>query len=172
MKTDELNRSWETNRISLTSPNPPSTFSIKGLFVLPLWKLIFMSTATLGLYEIYWFYKNWVAIKQSEGSKIRPFWRALFCNFTAYALFRRLRIRYAALLAIPYFIFAAFLWRLPGFWWLISFFGVLFLLPAQARINQLQGEKPTNSLSWREGLVAAAGLILLFAAIVGTFLES
>lgn len=150
--------------------SPSNTSSLRGLFVLPLWKLIFMSITTFGLYEIYWFYKNWVAIKISEGSKIHPFLRAFFGNFTAYAMFRRLQVRYAGLLAIFYFILVTFLWKLPGLWWLISYFGVFFLLPAQTKINQLQTERALiNSLSWREGLVAAVGLILLALAITGTF---
>lgn len=158
---------------SATSSNSSSTFPIKGLFVLPVWKLAFMSVATLSLYELYWSYKNWVTIKHSEGSKIHPFWRAFFAKFTAYALFKRLQVRPAGLLAIAYFITISFLWKLPGFWWLISSFDFLFLLPAQAKINRLQKEEMLiNSLSWKESLIAVIGLIILFLAVAETFLES
>jgi len=50
-----------------------------------------MSICTFGLYEIYWFYKNWNLIKQREGTNIAPFWRAVFGYFFCYQCFSRIR---------------------------------------------------------------------------------
>lgn len=52
-------------------------------------RLALFSVLTLGIYEIYWFYKNWQAIKNAEGQKISPFWRAIFAVFFCYGLFKK-----------------------------------------------------------------------------------
>ena len=41
-------------------------------------KFVAMSLCTFSLYEMYWSYKNWRIIKDRDGSKIMPFWRAFF----------------------------------------------------------------------------------------------
>ena len=52
-------------------------------------RLILFSILTLGIYEIYWFYKNWEAVKKFEGQKIYPFWRSIFAIFFCYSLFKK-----------------------------------------------------------------------------------
>ena len=52
-------------------------------------RLALFSILTFGIYEIYWFYKNWVAVKKFEGAKVSPFWRAIFAVFFCYNLFKR-----------------------------------------------------------------------------------
>lgn len=52
-------------------------------------RLALFSVLTLGIYEIYWFYKNWQAIKKAEGQKISPFWRAIFAVFFCHSLFKK-----------------------------------------------------------------------------------
>lgn len=52
-------------------------------------RLALFSVLTLGIYEIYWFYKNWSAVKKFEGQKISPFWRAIFAVFFCYSLFKK-----------------------------------------------------------------------------------
>jgi len=55
-------------------------------------KLVVMSLVTFGLYEIFWFYKNWQLIKLREHSEIRPFWRAFFAIFYCYTLFKHISL--------------------------------------------------------------------------------
>ena len=55
-------------------------------------KLIVMSLFTLGLYGIYWFYKNWVVIKKITGKNIWPFWRAVFSIFFMYSCFKNMLV--------------------------------------------------------------------------------
>jgi len=44
------------------------------------------------VYQIYWFYKNWAAVKKAKGIKrIYPFWRALFVVLFCWSLFKRIR---------------------------------------------------------------------------------
>ena len=52
-------------------------------------RLALFSVLTLSIYEIYWFYKNWQAVKNTEGQKISPFWRAIFPVFFCYSLFKK-----------------------------------------------------------------------------------
>ena len=52
-------------------------------------RLVLFSILTFGIYEIYWFYKNWQAVKKFEGQKISPFWRAIFAVFFCYGLFKK-----------------------------------------------------------------------------------
>ena len=47
-------------------------------FAPPLIKLVVMSLTTLGLYVLYWFYRNWKTIKLRGHDGIMPFWRAVF----------------------------------------------------------------------------------------------
>ncbi|HEY8086152.1 MAG TPA: hypothetical protein VIE69_11195, partial [Methylophilaceae bacterium] len=55
-------------------------------------KLILMCLCTFSLYEIYWFYKNWTAIKQHyKGSKIMPAARSLFAPIWAYSCFKQIK---------------------------------------------------------------------------------
>lgn len=54
-------------------------------------KLVLMSIFTLGLYELYWLFKNWQLIKEREHSGIIPVLRAIFGVFFCYGLFRRIR---------------------------------------------------------------------------------
>lgn len=69
------------------------------------------SLVTVGLYDVYWVYKNWVAVRDAGGKKISPFWRTVFTVFYIYPLFRIMQLhakRYgyegqsAGLLAIGY----------------------------------------------------------------------
>jgi hypothetical protein len=50
-------------------------------------KLVVMSIVTFGLYEIYWFYKQWQARKES-GQDVLPLPRAIFAVLFAHALFK------------------------------------------------------------------------------------
>lgn len=59
-------------------------------FSISLPKLALLSIFTLGVYDIYWFYHNWKAVKAVEGSKIRPFWRAFFRIFFVFQLFSKI----------------------------------------------------------------------------------
>jgi hypothetical protein len=59
-------------------------------FAISTARLVFLSFLTLGFYIIYWFYRNWVAVKTVEKRNIWPFWRAVFSIFFVYSLFKRI----------------------------------------------------------------------------------
>lgn len=52
-------------------------------------RLFLFSILTFNLYEIYWFYRNWLAVKKAEGTNIQPFWRAIFTVFFCYEFFTK-----------------------------------------------------------------------------------
>lgn len=68
---------------STTSPYLPATH----YFTASTTKFIVMSIATLGWYDLYWFYKNWVYMRDRDNSNIWPFVRAGFSSIMAWSLF-------------------------------------------------------------------------------------
>lgn len=59
----------------------------------PVWVFIVLSLTTLGLYRIYWFYRNWHQIRNRGVWDITPVWRALFSIFFAHRLLGRINAR-------------------------------------------------------------------------------
>lgn len=113
-------------------------------------KLIIMSICTFGLYEIYWFYRNWKFLKEKKGLNISPFWRAWFLILFCYSLFKNVK-NYADEKGIqttfsPGGLAAALIVisitsRLPAPLWLISIFTFIPLLTVQTSINKLNNDQ-------------------------------
>ena len=61
--------SGNQNDKSLTNETSgtPMYFAVSPL------KLVVMSVCTMGGYELYWFYRNWVLVKNMENTDISPF---------------------------------------------------------------------------------------------------
>lgn len=147
-------------------------------------KLILMSISTFGIYEIYWFYKNWVIVKNRTGEKIMPFWRALFSPIWAYGFFKHINNSLVednvnkalpiGFLAVLFFILQA-LWRLPDPYWFISFLSFVPLIlvnNAASEINlklipDFDGNKKFSTANW-VGIVL--GGLLFVLAIFGTLM--
>ena len=114
---------------SSENPAPPPVAPL--FFTASPLKLIVMSICTIGIYEIYWFYKNWKLIRERTGQKIRPFWRAVFSPIWAYSCFKEIKARAGeckiqeslpiGLLAIAYFTVSVTS-MVPEPYWLISLF--------------------------------------------------
>lgn len=64
-----------------------------SLYVVSLGKLTVLYVATLGVYQIYWFYKHWQQLKAATGENIKPFWRAVFSIFFVHKLFAAIAAR-------------------------------------------------------------------------------
>lgn len=63
----------------------------EGLFYpVRLRKFILLSALTLGMYGVYWTYKNWYWIKTVLKEDISPGWRTFFAGITNFSLFFRL----------------------------------------------------------------------------------
>jgi len=147
-------------------------------------KLIVMSLCTFGIYEIYWFFKNWKLVKERTGQNISPFWRAVFPIFFCYSLFNSIqhsanshgvlsRMR-PGWLAFSY-IALGVSWKLPGSAWLISFLTFLPLLLVQEVINDINVKVAPDAefnskFSWKNIIVIIIGGILLFFSVLGIFM--
>ncbi len=59
-------------------------------FSISLGRLAFFSILTLGIYDIFWFAKNWSSIKKAERVDISPVSRAFFTIFYCYSLFKKI----------------------------------------------------------------------------------
>src|SRR5882762_7904695 len=115
-------------------------------FPVSLLKLVVISICTLGVYELYWYYKNWCAIKERNEPEIMPLGRAFFAPLFCYSLFGKIRATAksrqvqdsipAGPLAAGWFIFTI-LGKLPDPYWLVSFLSVAFLLPVQEAVNEI-----------------------------------
>lgn len=103
-----------------------------------------MSAATLGLYEIYWFYRNWRQLGAYKELDILPGWRTaglfvpIYGQYLAYDLFRNIRDLAKALgvdksyspgLILFGWLTLIALWFLPHPLW---FFGLLSVWPLVA----------------------------------------
>jgi hypothetical protein len=147
-------------------------------------KFVIMSFGTFGIYDLYWFYKNWCHIKQKNNLNIMPFWRAFFAPLWSYSAFthiqneinkKELSIKLnTVLFAILYFIIQA-TWKLPEPYMLISVFSFLLIVPANnatTLINKkidsgfIQNSK-IESWNW---LAVVVGLPLMVLGVIGTFL--
>jgi hypothetical protein len=158
----------------------PTYFAVSPL------KLVVMSTCTLGLYEIYWYYKHWCSVKEREKSDITPLGRAFFAFIFCYSLFKRIqatgqshnipRTIAPGPLAAG-FILLSVLYKLPDPYWLLSFFAVLFLVPVQMAANEInlatspKHDRNSTLSKWNLVVVVIGGLCFALA-LVATFLPS
>jgi hypothetical protein len=155
-------------------------------FPVSLLKLAVMSICTLGVYELYWYYKNWCAIKERNEPEIMPLGRAFFAPLFCYSLFGKIRATAksrqvqdsipAGPLAAGWFIFTI-LGKLPDPYWLVSFLSVAFLLPVQEAVNEINlvaspSHNPNSSFSRWNVLAVIVGGLFLALLLVGTFLPS
>lgn len=152
-------------------------------FPVSLFKLVVMDLCTLGLYQVYWFYKNWMLIKERERSNIIPALRAIFAVLFCYACFKRIRATGEEHLAMDLaigplaaaWIIVTILWKLPDPYWLISFASIVFLLPIQNAVNQVNAKlspnhNPNRQFSKANIAAIVVGGLVFVLGVIGTFL--
>lgn len=142
-------------------------------------KFVIMSFVTFGMYQIFWFLKNWNRVKDHGEESIRPAWRAVFGVFWFYALIQRINefppeeedrfpLRFGGVLAILYLVLTA--WGnmgtfeagdAPPWTFAIPFVALFMPVPVVAHINKLNAANPEpmhkNS---RFGPLAIIGILL------------
>jgi hypothetical protein len=183
-------QSWAPNVPAAALPHPyaqPAEVPVAeaGEFhPLAIHKLIVMSVCTLGLYELFWFYRNWKRVQERTGQSMMPFWRAFFSPLWAYSLFeevddeaRRRQIQSgwsSVLLAIAFFLLTA-TWRLPDPWGLVSLFSWVPLVPVQATINQMalrRGVRPNAYFGGWHIVLVLLGAVVALLAVIGSFVPA
>ena len=70
--------------------------SASEFYVVSKLKFAVLYVATLGLYEVYWFYRHWKLYRIYHGESLWPVPRAIFSIIFAWPLFRRFERRNAA----------------------------------------------------------------------------
>lgn len=138
-------------------------------------KFVVLFVATLGIYGLVWFYRNWRYIRTNEGTTIWPWARALFSPFWYYPMLKRIDVQRKGLLAVVYFVLS-----LPGFarsdpvastslnvlffTLFIAVLSLFTLMPAVRAINDLNESSKVShpSFGWRGRSFAALGIGLLF----------
>lgn len=139
------------------SPDTPYSASEPLFFSVSTRKLIVMSLVTFGLYESYWFYKQWKMIRNRTGEGISPFWRAVFPLFWCRSLFETIeasavghgvKFRLDPMAATVAWWGLSVCSRLPAPFWLLTFLSVAPLVLVQLTCNELNRaiapESPAN----------------------------
>lgn len=142
-----------------------------------------LAFCTLGLYDLYWFYRNWRLVKNQFRRDLSPFWRAFFAPLWGFSLFGEIRdyanrhgrrVGWSAgLLGASYLIWIP-TWRLPDPWWLISLFSFIPLIPVQHTINDVAAQRglvPDRTYSGKHILAIVLGGIFTLLAVIGTFMQ-
>ncbi|HEU0055605.1 MAG TPA: hypothetical protein VFQ39_20595, partial [Longimicrobium sp.] len=141
-----------------------------GLHAMSEAKLLVMTLGTVGLYQFYWFYRNWRLRNQQRGARVWPIARAIFSPIFSYFLFEQveqeaealdIRIGWSPLvLALGYFIMNL-LFRLPPPWLLLGLGTVLPLLQAQRTINEANARSATPApVNAGYSVLDIAGIVL------------
>ena len=147
-------------------------------------KFSLMALATFGLFELYWFFRNWQIIRNQGRRQISPIARAFFAPIWTFSMGKCFKDQAqaenvslslpVALLGIAYLVVQA-LWVLPDPYWLVSFFAFAVVLPFDFAARRLNGKgelaPPTHgrfsgwNIAW-----LIVGSLLLVLAVIGAFI--
>lgn len=150
-------------------------------FPVSLVKLLVMSVFTFGLYQYYWFYRNWKLIDaRDEGGRI-PMLRAFFAPFFCYSLFTEIQdtaddLEIPALMTPGFlagvWIVAASITAIPDLYGIPFFACVAALLTVQSTVNKINraacpGHDPNRRIT-RWNIAWIVGMMLYLALEVYT----
>ncbi|NOT66254.1 MAG: hypothetical protein HOP06_09565 [Methylotenera sp.] len=166
------------SEITHNKENHPDTTT--PFFAVSIPKLIVMSVCTFSLYDLYWFYKNWLSIKTRFSSDISPFWRAFFAFFYCYQCFSQINSFGqeenisgnfpASLLAIGWIV-TMLMTHLPEPYFLVSTLAFIFVIPVQIYANKINNKiapahyKNSNFSKWNWGAIVIGGAINLLVIL-------
>ena len=150
------------------------------LYISPI-RLVLLSIVSMGIYEIYWIYRNWQFLKERHKMNIRPIARGIFGIFYCHSLLRRIRddpegraIQAATYSAgwlatgwVILIIISRILVQMPYVW--INILAVivpsfLFLVPVQNYINTMTIKRnPTQAMyGWSFGHIVCLVIGIIF----------
>lgn len=146
-------------------------------FPVSVGKLVFLSIATFGFYEIVWFYKNWRRVDDWTNNVVLPLGKALFAPVFAFRLFRAMSTEMDRRAVPGYFdptgaslLFALFssLVALPAPFGLLAFATVAPLAWAQSLVNRLHlSIDPASASGPRTSLGNIAGVGFFWLLVLG-----
>lgn len=149
-------------------------------FAVSALKLAVMSVCTFGTYQIYWYYRQWKAVRGRTGEAIFPAARALFGVFFCYGLFCRVRdfrpdlpsAKLSAGMVATIWIVLNLSYRLPEPWFVVGFASFVPLLDVQRAINAINrdaapGHDPNARFSAWNWVAVVFGALLLVLVVLG-----
>lgn len=161
---------------SLVHPAPTAQDGPVWFAVTPA-KFVIMTVATAGLYEFYWFYRQWRAVRDA-GEHVRPLLRAFFAVIFCYPLFRRVAESAAATwnpvpVAATY-LMLCFSADLPFPYGAVALLSVLPLVTVQRAANAvareaLPDEVPDSRLTAPNWAAIACGCAILGFLAYGAY---
>lgn len=175
--------------------HPPKAKGVHYLSM-SLRKLYLLTFVTAGFYQVYWFYRNWKAIKLATGRSISPFWRAIFSIFFVWPLFKEIlksakehgykhsyRAGWLATAYIVLMLLSNAVALDPEYQLVTGLvgLGLIFLIalplfPAQKAINYNNqftlAPKPPKNGYWGQPVMIVVGVILFILAITGYFIPA
>jgi hypothetical protein len=165
-------------KIDERPPRPPGRARPPLFFSVSPVKLLVMSIATFGVYEIFWFFANWQRMKK-RGQNVSPFWRTLFATIFCYSLFKTVKetatssgipARFSPGFLAVGWIVTTLMWRLPDPGWLVANAAVLFLLPVQKSMTDVNealypGHDPNARFTaWNVAAIAFGAVVFVLVA--------
>lgn len=184
----------ETNPYAAPAAHLEETVELQPTFyVVSIPKFTILYVATLGFYELYWFYANWKRYRDHTGEDLWPVPRAIFSIFFAHLLFSRIQEKLSQReinfgwvpghVAALYVIFAVLsnvldrvaakeIWSPEADVLSLLFIVPVFyaLLTAQKAVNLAEGREAvaTNDrLTWVNAVWIALGLLMWALTILG-----
>ena len=169
-------------------PNDAMFFHISGA------RLVLMSIASWGLFELYWIYRNWQYLKERDGLNIRPFWRGIFGIFFIHKLMgtihddpqanRLVKAGFSPSLLATVWVVLMLVGNIAGkaddpglnlLGLLVSFPSFLLFLPVQNYINSVNEARSPNSpyTRWSPGQYACLAVgILIWLVMLAAVLSA
>lgn len=151
-------------------------------YALDISKFVILSLCTFGLYDLFWFYRNWRHVQTQLNRSLSPFWRAFFAPLWSFSLFREVReyatvnqqqVGWSAGFLGAIYLFWVPTWRLPDPWWLITLLSFIPLVPVQQTINEVAtelGVAPDRKYSAKHVAVILLGGLFTILAVIGTLM--
>jgi hypothetical protein len=144
-----------------------SDLAPKSYFITAPAQIAIMSTCTLGIYDVYWMYKQWKAVlADRQITKGSPFWRAIFSVLWVYPLFKGLEVENPGSSAAAYVLFSL-MYKLPGAATLLSLASCLPLMKVQIALNKRMDVTPAMRFSSKAVAACVFGALVLGLAIIG-----
>ncbi|HET6762391.1 MAG TPA: hypothetical protein VFH27_01935 [Longimicrobiaceae bacterium] len=145
-------------------------------------KVLVLFLSTLGLYQVFWAYRNWARLREHTGQGLSPFWRSLFSGLWGFVLFREVRddavsrgvgVSWRGGWLGLLYLALGLGWRLDGPVMLIAFAAILPILIVQHTINEAArsaGIEPDGVYRGVHVPLIAVGPAIMALVVYGAFL--
>lgn len=153
--------------------------------VIPVWKFALFSIVTMGIYQMYWNYKNWKFFKEKDNLDVSPFWRTFFMPIFLSSLFDRFSDMLKAeghqksyptpFLILTWVILYTYCPYAEGPVWLAYYLSFIAFIPVLNSLNIYWKEKspelPEKLLTAWQIILLIAGIFFFITILLGTLIS-